>query len=217
MRFAREAWPFVLPFVALAAILLIAGLPWWAGGAFVVALALLLFFRDPRRTPAGGPEAVLSAADGLITRVETVEDPAVGPGAFRRVVTFLSVFDVHVQKTPVDGRIVASRSTRGRKLAAFHRRAGELNEQHLTVIERPGGERFGVVQIAGLLARRVVCSLDEGDAVERAQPMGLIKFGSRVDVLVPAHYRVTVERGDRVKNGATVIAERADAEKEAAG
>ncbi len=208
MRFAREAWPFVLPFVAMGAILLIADLPWWALGAFVVALALLLFFRDPRRTPGGGPETVLSAADGLITRVEPAQDPAVGPGESQRVVTFLSVFDVHVQKTPVEGRVVASRYARGRKLAAFHRRAGELNEQHLTVIERPDGERFGVVQIAGLLARRVVCSLDEGDAVERAQPMGLIKFGSRVDVLVPAGYRVTVARGDRVKNGATVIAER---------
>jgi phosphatidylserine decarboxylase len=212
MKFAREAWPFVLPFAALAAILLGLGRPGWALGALLVALAVLLFFRDPKRVPAGGPGSVLSAADGLITRVDRVEDPAVGPGTFHRVVTFLSVFDVHVQKTPVAGRVVASSHARGRKLAAFRERAGEVNEQHLTVLERPDGDRIGVRQIAGLLARRVVCSLDEGDAVERAQPMGLIKFGSRVDVLVPEGYRVTVARGDRVKNGQTVIARPAGAD-----
>jgi phosphatidylserine decarboxylase len=128
------------------------------------------------------------------------------------VVTFLSVFDVHVQKTPAAGEVVASRHTRGKKLAAFRHEAGEVNEQHLTVIETPAGGRVGVRQIAGLLARRVVCHLREGQGVARAQPMGLIKFGSRVDVLVPeASHRVTVERGDRVKNGLTVIALPAEA------
>lgn len=207
MRFAPEAWPFVLPFAALGLLLLALALPGWAVAAFAAALLLLLFFRDPRRRFEGGPEAVLSAADGLVTRVDAVAAPDVGPGRFHRVVTFLSVFDVHVQKTPAAGKVVASRHTPGRKLAAFRKEAGDVNEQHLTVLEAPDGSRVGVRQIAGLLARRVVCKLGEGQAVERAQPMGLIKFGSRVDVLVPeAGYRVTVSRGDRVKNGLTVIA-----------
>ncbi len=207
MRFAREARPFVLPFVLLTALLVVFGYPWWSVAAALAAVAVLLFFRDPRRVPGGDERDVLAAADGLITRVEEVEDPEVGPGRLRRVVTFLSVFDVHVQKIPVAGRVVASRYRAGRKVAAFREDAGEVNEQHLTVVERPGGERIGVRQIAGLLARRVVCKVGEGDVLTRAQPMGLIKFGSRVDVLVPASYRVTVAKGDRVKNGETVIAQ----------
>ena len=207
MRFAPEAWPFVLPVAALGVVLLVLGLPWWAAGAFVLALALLLFFRDPRRSFAGEEQAVLSAADGLVTRVDRVEAPDVGPGSYHRVVTFLSVFDVHVQKTPVAGKVVASSYRRGKKLAAFRHQAGEVNEQHLTVIETPAGGRVGVRQIAGLLARRVVCHLQEGQTVERAQPMGLIKFGSRVDVLVPeTSHRLIVSKGDRLKNGLTVIA-----------
>lgn len=226
MRFAPEAWPFVLPFAALGLLLLALALPGWAVAAFAGALLLLLFFRDPRRRFEGRAEAVLSAADGLVTRVDAVEAPDVGPGRFHRVVTFLSVFDVHVQKTPAAGEVIASRHTPGRKLAAFRKEAGDVNEQHLTVLEAPDGSRVGVRQIAGLLARRVVCTLREGDEVERAQPMGLIKFGSRVDVLVPeALYRVQVARGDRVKNGLTVIAlpaappsqERADAPGESGG
>lgn len=206
-RFAPEAWPFVLPCAGLGLLLLALGLPGWAVAAFVAAVLLLLFFRDPRRRFEGEAAAVLSAADGLVTRVDRVEAPDVGPGAYHRVVTFLSVFDVHVQKTPAAGEVVASHHTPGRKLAAFRHEAGDVNEQHLTVIEAPDGSRVGVRQIAGLLARRVVCHLSKGEAVDRAQPMGLIKFGSRVDVLVPeALYRVQVARGDRVKNGLTVLA-----------
>lgn len=206
MKFAREAWPFVLPPVLLAVALLAFGRPGWAAVALLVAVLVLLFFRDPARSFAGTDEAVLSAADGLVTGVATIEDPEVGPGRYHRIVTFLSVFDVHVQKTPAAGRVVASTLTRGRKVAAFRGNAGDVNERHLSVIERPGGDRVGVRQIAGLLARRVVCTLHEGDSVRRAQPMGLIKFGSRVDVLVPASYRVAVSKGDRVKNGLTVLA-----------
>src|SRR5580693_4609880 len=91
-------------------------------------------------------------------------------------------------------------------MAAFRAAAGAANEQHLSVIRRPDGELVGVAQIAGLLARRVVCYLRPGDRMERGQPMGLIKFGSRVDLLVPASYRLLVARGDRVRNGATAVA-----------
>ena len=209
MRFAPEAWPFVLPFAALAAVLFALRHPGWGLAALGAAVLLLLFFRDPRRRFQGSDGALLSAADGLVTRVDRVEAPDVGPGTFHRVVTFLSVFDVHVQKTPVAGRVVAARHTPGRKLAAFRHEAGDVNEQRLTVIETASGERVAVRQIAGLLARRVVCPLEEGDSVDRAHPMGLIKFGSRVDVLMPERFRVTVERGQRVKNGLTVIAEAA--------
>jgi len=206
MSFARESWPFVVPFVLLAALAAAAGHPGWAAAAGIAGLGVLAFFRDPARRFDGEAGIVLAPAAGLITLVDTVEAPDVGPGTYHRVVTFLSIFDVHVQKTPVAGEVIASRHAVGRKVAAFRSDAGEINEQHLTVIRRPGGDLVGVRQIAGLLARRVVCYLAAGDRVERGQPMGLIKFGSRVDLLVPASYRLMVRRGDRVRNGATPIA-----------
>lgn len=206
MTFAKEAWPFVLPVAALAAALFYFHQPAWAWAAALLAVGVLLFFRDPRRRFDGDPGVVLAAADGLVTRVDAVEDPAVGPGRHRRVVTFLSVFDVHVQRTPVEGRVVASELTRGRKVAAFRPDAGEVNEQQLTVLERATGERVGVRQIAGLVARRVVCRLRPGREVARGEHLGIIKFGSRVDVLVPEGYEILVEKGDRVRTGATPIA-----------
>lgn len=206
MSFARESWPFVVPFVLLAALAAAAGRPGWAVAAGIAGLGVLAFFRDPARRFDGEAGIVLAPAAGLVTLVDTVEAPDVGPGTYHRVVTFLSIFDVHVQKTPAAGEVIASRHATGRKVAAFRTDAGEINEQHLAVIRRPGGDLIGVRQIAGLLARRVVCYLAAGDRVERGQPLGLIKFGSRVDLLVPASYRLMVQRGDRVRNGATPIA-----------
>ncbi len=206
MTFAREGWPFVLPFVALAALLLWLGHPAWSATALVVGFLVLLFFRNPHRSFDGDAGIVLAAADGLVTGVDEIDDPAVGPGRHRRVVTFLSVFDIHVQRVPVAGEVIAASYRAGRKVAAFRQDAGEVNEQHLTVIRRPNGDLVGVRQIAGLLARRVVCYLKPGDQVHRGQAMGLIKFGSRVDLLVPASYRVLAARGDRLKNGATPVA-----------
>jgi phosphatidylserine decarboxylase len=206
MKFAKEGWPFVLPFLFLAGVLFVFGRPGWGAAALVVGLLVLLFFRDPKRSYEGDAGFVLAPADGLVTRVETVEDPEIGPGRFHRVVTFLSVFDIHVQRVPAAGEVTVSRYSRGRKVAAFRADAGEVNEKHLTVIRRPNGDLLGVRQIAGLLARRVVCYLKEGDRVHRGQSMGLIKFGSRVDLLVPESYGVLVKKGDRLKNGATPVA-----------
>jgi len=209
MKFARESWPFVLPFPAAAAILAALGRGGWALGALAAGAGVLAFFRDPPRRylgEEGEPEAVLAAADGRITRVDRIEDPEIGPGRYHRIVTFLSVFAVHVQRAPAAGEVVASRRAAGRKLAAFREEAGELNAMHLTVIRRPNGDLIGVRQIAGLLARRVVCYLRVGDRVQRGQLMGLIKFGSRVDLLVPDAYRLLVEPGGRPRTGATPVA-----------
>ena len=214
MKFAKESWPFVLPFVFLAALLFVLGRPAWGATALVLGLLVLLFFRDPARRYAGEVGVVLAPADGLITRVDVIADPEIGPGRFHRVVTFLSVFDVHVQKVPAAGEVIVSRYTVGRKVAAFREDAGDVNEQHLTVIRRSNGDLVGVRQIAGLLARRVVCYLKEGDRVHRGQAMGLIKFSSRVDLLVPEGYQVLVKKGDRLKNGATPVAVPGSAGKE---
>lgn len=206
MKFAKEGWPFVLPFVFLAGLLFFLERPGWAVASLVVGLLVLLFFRDPKRSYEGEAGVILAPADGLVTRIDTIEDPELGPGRYHRIVTFLSVFDIHVQRVPTAGEVTVSRYARGKKVAAFREDAGDVNEKHLSVIRRGNGDLVGVRQIAGLLARRVVCYLKEGDRVHRGQLMGLIKFGSRVDLLVPESYRVLIKKGDRLKNGATPIA-----------
>ena len=207
MKFAKEGWPFVLPFIFLAGLLFFLGRPGWAVASLVVGLLVLLFFRDPKRGYEGEAGVILAPADGLVTRIDTIEDPELGPGRYHRIVTFLSVFDIHVQRVPTAGEVTVSRYARGRKVAAFREDAGDVNEKHLSVIRRGNGDLVGVRQIAGLLARRVVCYLKEGDRVHRGQLMGLIKFGSRVDLLVPESYRVLIKKGDRLKNGATPVAQ----------
>ncbi len=207
MSFAKEAWPFVLPFALLGVALLAIGHPRWGAATLIVGVLVLLFFRDPARRYDGPPGVVIAAADGLITEVSVVEDAEIGPGRYHRIVTFLSVLDVHVQRCPVEGEIVHSRLRRGLKLAAFRPDVGEKNEAHTNVFVRANGDRVGVRQLAGLLARRVVSHLRAGDRKARGEPLGVIKFGSRVDLFVPESYRVLVAKGQRVKNGATPMAE----------
>jgi phosphatidylserine decarboxylase len=206
MSFAKEAWAFVLPLVAIAVALF-----WFERRAAAIAVALLsllvlLFFRDPRRQFTGPDSVVLAAADGLVTAVEDVVDPEIGPGPYRRVVTFLSVFDVHVQRCPVAGEVVFSALLRGQKLAAYRADVGDKNERYTNVFLRPNGDRIGVRQLAGLIARRVVSYLGKGDRRQRGELMGVIKFGSRVDLYVPASYEILVKKGDRVRVGETPMA-----------
>ncbi len=207
MTFAREAWPFVLPVWICAGIVALLDLLPWGAAIAVVGFLLLLFFRVPRRRVTAGEQVVLAPADGLVTKVDRIEDPSVAEGELLRIATFLSVFDVHVQRAPVSGEVVQVSSRPGRKIAAFKEDADRVNESRLTVLERPNGDRVGVRQIAGLVARRVVGYLEKGQKVERGELMGLIKFGSRVDLFLPPSYRIKIQRGDRVHGGLTEVAE----------
>lgn len=206
MTFAREALPWVTLFVLPALVAFALGRPGWGSALALGGVAVALFFRVPTRATEAAPEIILSPASGRITAVEEIEEPAVGPGPYQRVVIFLSVFDVHVQRAPVAGRVLSTVHRDGLKVAAFRDDAGEVNAGRLTVIERPGGERLGVRQIAGLIARRIVTYLEEGQVLERGQLIGLIQFGSRVDLYLPAGYEILVTRGDRVVDGKTPIA-----------
>lgn len=206
MSFAREGWPFVVPFVIAGAILGWLGMPWAMLAVLAVGLLVLLFFRDPHRRFDGDPDLVLAAADGRIIGVETLEDGAVAPGPLLRIATFLSVFDVHVQRAPTSGEVVLSAGKSGRKLAAFDARAAALNESHLTVLRQRDGSLVGVRQIAGLVARRVVHYLERGDRVQRGEHLGIIKFGSRVDLLLPPGYQPLVAPGQSVRAGLTPVA-----------
>jgi len=207
MSFAKEAWPFVLPFLLAAGVLFVTGHLRWGAAVLVVGFLVLLFFRDPRRSFDGPAGVVVAPADGRITRISEVEDAEVGAGRFQRIVTFLSVFDVHVQRCPVSGEIVHSALRTGLKLAAFHPDVGEKNEAHTNVLRLADSTRIGVRQLAGLIARRVVSYLGEGDHCQRGDHLGVIKFGSRVDLFVPVGYRVLVRVGDRVRGGETPMAE----------
>jgi phosphatidylserine decarboxylase len=210
MSFAKEAWPYVVAFGLVAALLFF--LDRRIAGAVValLGLAALLFFRDPTRRFAGSDRIVLAPADGKVTAIQEVVDPEIGPGPYRRVVTFLSAFDVHVQRCPVAGDVVVSELVRGRKHAAFRDDIADKNERYTNVFLRPDGDRIGVRQLAGLLARRVVSYLALGDRKERGDLLGVIKLGSRVDLYVPASYAVLVRVGDRVRNGETPMAEAPD-------
>jgi phosphatidylserine decarboxylase len=206
MSFAKEAWAFVLPLIGLALALFYFERRTAGIVLATVSLLVLLFFRDPRRRYDGSAGVVLAPAEGLVTAVEPVVDSEIGPGSYTRVVTFLSVFDVHVQRCPVDGEVVFSGLLRGKKLAAFRADVGDKNERYTNVFQRPNGDRIGVRQLAGLLARRVVSYLDRGDKMKRGDLLGVIKFGSRVDLYVPASYEVLVKKGDRVRVGETPMA-----------
>lgn len=177
-----------------------------AGAIFVVAtLFLLNFFRNP--APPGGhaDNAILSPASGLVVQIRDVPDGEVWQGCTKQVSIFMNVFNIHVNRAPISGRIVHYRYNRGKKLAAFAEKSSIENEQNLVVVE---GEATTVAfkQIAGLIARRIVFDGAEGDEVVRGQRIGMIKFGSRVDLFLPSSAELRVALRQKVAVGRTVIA-----------
>ena len=170
----------------------------------LLAFFFLWFFRDPERTIPQDAGAVVSPGDGKVTDVSASPWQA---GQQTRVSIFLSVFNVHVNRSPIAGVIRDVRYQRGQYLNAMNQTSAELNEQNIVTVESDGdGQTVVFKQIAGLLARRIVFHPKGGDRLERGQRVGLIKFGSRVDVLLDASARVNVKVGDRVKGGASVLA-----------
>jgi len=207
VRFAPEGWLFTIPVVVLGAAAFLIG--WWIAGAVLVLLFLFLvnFFRDPHRAGSERHVDVLSPADGTVVQIKDVPDGEIWPGLTKQVSIFMSVFDVHVNRAPISGKIVHYRYNAGKKIAAFAEKSSTENEQNLIVIEDAHGGRVAFKQIAGLLARRIVFDKKEGDEVVRGERVGMIKFGSRVDMFFPADVVIHVKMRDKVKVGLTVIAE----------
>jgi phosphatidylserine decarboxylase len=168
----------------------------------VLAVFFLWFFRDPERVIPNGPGEFVSPADGVVTEAEWIETAA---GSRLRLSIFLNVFDVHVNRSPVAGTVKAIEHRQGEFLNAMKPESVIMNEQTLVVIDA-GGYDVSYKQIAGLLARRIVCAVKVGDRLERGQRVGLIKFGSRTDVLLPAEAVPLVKTGERVRGGSTVLA-----------
>ncbi|MBI93728.1 MAG: phosphatidylserine decarboxylase family protein [Gemmatimonadaceae bacterium] len=207
---AREGYPFL----AVAAVL--AALCWWvaqtqpilaAAAVLFTILAgfMVFFFRDPGRRPPDAAGAVVSAADGRVVAIEPLDgaDEYVGDAA-TRISVFLSVFNVHINRIPLAGEIDVVERRSGRYKVAFAEDASEQNEQSVIGI-RQGDTRLVVKQIVGILARRITCNLQPGQQVDLGERFGLIRFGSRVDLIVPNHVEIRVSVGDRVRAGETVM------------
>jgi phosphatidylserine decarboxylase len=200
--------PLSLGAVAVALVLLAFGLLWLAVAVSVIAIAIGAFFRDPERIPPGPENAILSAADGKVTDIRECALPGDQSGEqFRRVSVFMSPLNVHVNRAPAAGEVIAVAHTPGEFRAAFRDDANEHNERNLITFADASDRRYAIMQIAGYLARRIVCRIQPHDRVVRGERLGLIMFGSRVDHFMPLAYRVTVRGGDRVSAGESVIGE----------
>jgi phosphatidylserine decarboxylase len=198
LRIAREAWSFVLPLAVAAAVTWFLG---WIIVAWVLVFlvaGVLYFFRDPRREIPTDPDLVVSPGDGKVVGITPIDDGRL------RLSIFLSLFDVHVNRAPVAGRVTGVHYHSGLFLPAFRDKASLRNEQNRIEMD-DGSRQLAMVQIAGLVARRIVCRAAVGDWLERGQRVGLIKFGSRVDLYLPETVELQVRIGDRVRGGSSVI------------
>ncbi len=205
-RIVREGYPFcILP--AIASLILLA-LQWFIAGVLLMAIALfcLYFFRNPHRHTPKEPEAVIAPADGKVIQLDPsfYEDRFLGT-LMQKVSIFMSVFDVHVNRFPVSGIIRRISYHPGRFFSANRNKASKENEQNVLFLETPNGQNILMIQIAGVVARRIACWAEEGDRIVAGQRFGIIRFGSRVDVFLSPQCRLVVRPGDRVRAGETVV------------
>jgi phosphatidylserine decarboxylase len=201
---AREGWPFLAAAIAAAAAASwFAG--WWAAPLWLAVLFVLQFFRDPARQVPGDARTVVSPADGRVVAVGRARDPYLGRNAIK-VSVFMNVFNVHSNRSPVDGRVQKRWYNPGRFVNAALDKASEENERNALWLRTSGGADVTCVQVAGLIARRILCYVREGDSLARGQRFGFIRFGSRVDVYVPEDASLVAALGDKVYASITVIA-----------
>jgi phosphatidylserine decarboxylase len=208
---ARDVWSILLPLVVVTILTSVTGWFWqiWVlkatGGCLLILVGFVLFFfRDPDRETPSAPGLVVAAGDGRVVDVQPVDQHEwLGDGG-TRVSVFLSIFSVHVNRLPVNGTVTAVRHVPGRFRLAFKDKASDDNE-HTEIWIDTGSTRVAFKQIAGFVARRIVCRLKEGDRAQIGERFGMIKFGSRVDHLLPTGSEVKVKPGDRVRAGETVI------------
>jgi phosphatidylserine decarboxylase len=201
---AREGWPYLgLAFAVALVVTYFAG--WWSLPFWVIALFVLQFFRDPPRRIPTDPNAVISPADGRIVVVEKTQDPYTGNEAIK-ISVFMNVFNVHSNRSPVDGRIEKINYFPGKFVNADLDKASIENERNAMVITASNGHSITCVQVAGLIARRILCYVKPGEQLSRGQRYGFIRFGSRVDVYLPTHARPAVTVGDRVSATETILA-----------
>ena len=201
---AREGWPFLAGSVAAAVVVQwLAG--WWALPLWIAALFVLQFFRDPARDVPDEPDAVVSPADGRIVAIEKVRDPWLEREALK-ISVFMNVFNVHSNRAPVDGTVKQRWYHEGAFVNAALDKASTENERNALWIRTKGGRDVTCVQIAGLVARRILCYVDQGVELSRGQRYGFIRFGSRVDVYLPLDAKPVAALGDKVQAASSVLA-----------
>ncbi|HKZ79615.1 MAG TPA: phosphatidylserine decarboxylase family protein [Pyrinomonadaceae bacterium] len=202
MRIVREGLPYILVPAILSTVAFVVGYWYVALPILLLAFFMAFFFRDPKRVPPQDPNAIVAPADGRITRVTSLAvDSRDAP---RLISIFLSPLDVHINRAPIAGRITDISYTKGKFLMATDEKASLVNEQNALTIE---GDKITVVckQVAGILARRIVCWKKAGEHVKLGERFGLIKFSSRTDLILPESVEVIVSEGMRVKGGTTII------------
>ena len=208
MRIHREGWPFIAIFLAVN--LLLFAISKWAGLAFLpLTVWCVAFFRDPDRITPTDPGLIISPADGRMLPVVSAAPPAeldMGGAPLLRLSIFMNVFNVHVNRNPADGTAVRLAYRPGKFFNASFDKASEHNERMAARIRLESGVDLAVVQIAGLIARRIKCDLREGQIVRRGERFGIIRFGSRLDVYLPPGAQIAVTEGQHVKAGETVLA-----------
>ena len=202
---AREGYIFILVF-AFFTVSAFFTAPLWAALLFFLITAFIVwFFRNPERKAPPGEKFVISPADGKVIKIEDVQDHEILAGLYRKISIFMNIFSVHVNRIPYAGHIEIIRYYKGKFISANLDKASSDNERNGLVIRMDDGRAIGMIQIAGLVARRIVCWVNEGMMVEKGDRFGLIRFGSRVDVLLPADTTVLVKVGDKVRAGETPI------------
>jgi len=203
---AREGWPFLALAVVVAALVTYFAGGWWSLPFWLIAVFVLQFFRDPARRVPVGDALVLSPADGRVIVVGKARDPYADRDALK-ISVFMNVFNVHSNRAPVDGRIERVDYFPGKFVNADLDKASEHNERNALQIRTPSGALVGCVQVAGLVARRILCYVKAGDGLARGPRFGFIRFGSRVDLYLPLDARPRVGVGEKVYATETVLAE----------
>ena len=174
--------------------------------ALAVNLFVVNFFRDPERNVPSGENSIVSPADGRVIKAEKAFEGRLLNSEAMKISIFMNVFNVHVNRAPVSGRVSRASNNPGNFLNASFDKASLENEQNMILVEAANGKRVAFCQIAGLIARRIVCYVKEGDAMTKGSRFGMIRFGSRLDVYLPLECRVNVKIGDKVKAGSSVLA-----------
>ena len=203
---AREGWPFLGGSVVLALLVTFAAGFGWAAPFWLVALFVLQFFRDPPREIPGDARSVLSPADGRIVAIQPTRDPWLDRDTLK-ISVFMNVFNVHSNRSPVDGEVKRRWYNPGKFVNADLDKASTENERNALHIHSTTGQDITCVQVAGLIARRILCYVDAGTPLARGQRYGFIRFGSRVDLYLPTNVRVKVAIGDKVRATSTILAE----------
>ncbi|MCL5808310.1 MAG: phosphatidylserine decarboxylase family protein [Deltaproteobacteria bacterium] len=203
----KEGIPFIIPLGAAVLIAFFTGFMWVSALLFLFTFFTAWFFRNPERTVPDNPVQIISPADGKVIRVEEVNCKEQPGQSFQKISIFMNVFNVHVNRIPCSGEVLAIHYKPGKFLSANLDKASALNERNIVMIRTDDGREIITIQIAGLIARRIVCWLKEGSKVKKGERFGLIRFGSRVEVYLPLSSTLLVKSGDRVRAGETPIGE----------